>query len=372
MSGCVPPYDGSATRSASVGPVLSLLPGITARLVHTERLGVNVLSTDRAHGEPVVLVHGNVSSALFWQEAMLALPGRFRPLAVDLRGFGGTDPLPVDATRGLRDFADDLAATLAVLDLDSVHLVGWSMGGGIVLQHLLDHASSLRSVTLVAPLSPYGFGGTTGPAGTRTSPDGAGSGAGTVNPDFVRLLAAGDVGTEHQASPRAVFRAFYVAPGFESRHEDVYVESMLTTRTGEGNYPGDARSSDHWPGAAPGTSGVLNAMAPVHCDLSAVVQVDPKPPVLWIRGDADQIVSDASMFDLATLGRLGVVPDWPGEQTHAPQPMIAQTRAVLDEYAVRGGQYREVVLPGVGHSPPIEAVDRFVAELTAHLDGSPG
>ena len=41
---------------------------------------------------------------------MLALPAAYRPLAIDLRGFGGTDPEPVDATRGLRDYADDLSA----------------------------------------------------------------------------------------------------------------------------------------------------------------------------------------------------------------------------------------------------------------------
>jgi pimeloyl-ACP methyl ester carboxylesterase len=52
-----------------------------------------------------LFVHGNVSSALFWQPTMLALPEPYRPLAIDLRGFGDTDPEPVDATRGLGDCA---------------------------------------------------------------------------------------------------------------------------------------------------------------------------------------------------------------------------------------------------------------------------
>jgi len=116
-----------------------LLPGITAERLPTSRLKINVLSVaGRDGGDAVLFVHGNVSSALFWQPTMLALPPSYRPLAIDLRGFGDTDPEPVDATRGVRDYADDLAAVIDALDLDAVHLLGWSMGGGVVLQYLVD------------------------------------------------------------------------------------------------------------------------------------------------------------------------------------------------------------------------------------------
>src|SRR5947209_8843201 len=93
-----------------------LLPGISARRVPTPRLTQQVLHPDgidpTGPGEAVIFVHGNVSSSLFWQQPMLALAetGRHRPLAVDLRGYGGTDPLPIDARRGMRDWAEDLAA----------------------------------------------------------------------------------------------------------------------------------------------------------------------------------------------------------------------------------------------------------------------
>lgn len=345
----------------------TLLPGITATRVRTPRLSVNVLSSGGTEGEPVIFVHGNVSSALFWQQTMLALPEQFRPLAVDLRGFGDTDPIPLDATRGLGDFSDDVAALTGAMGLGPAHFVGWSMGGGVVLQLLLEHSDLVRSLTLVNPLSPYGFSGTTGADGVLTCRDGAGSGAGAANAEFVRLLAAGDTDTEHQASPRNVLRAFYVAPPMVPDLEDIYVESMLSTRTGEHHYPGDVRASGHWPGVAPGTSGVLNAMAPVYFNVARIADLDTKPPILWIRGEADQIISDASMFDLAMLGQLGVVPDWPGPEKHAPQPMLAQTRAVLDSYAARGGRYREITLPDVGHSPHVEAPAQFQAALLEHL-----
>ena len=70
----------------------TLLPGISAERVPTSRLTVNVLSVPGRTGPPVLFVHGNVSSSLFWQPAMLALPEQYRPLAIDLRGFGDTDP----------------------------------------------------------------------------------------------------------------------------------------------------------------------------------------------------------------------------------------------------------------------------------------
>jgi pimeloyl-ACP methyl ester carboxylesterase len=304
---------------------------------------------------------------LFWQEQMLALPDSYRPLAVDLRGFGDTEPLPVDATRGVRDYADDVASLIDTLSLGPVHLVGWSMGGGVVMQLLRDRPTVARTVTLVAPVSPYGYGGTTGVEGSLIDPAGACSGGGGGNPDFVRLLREGDRSTDSPLSPRQVMLSFYVKPPFRPEHEDIYVESMLSTRIGDDHYPGDSRPSEVWPGLAAGDKGVLNTMSPNHFRLDDLPDIDPKPPILWVRGDADQIVSDGSMFDLAQLGAIGAVPGWPGVETHAPQPMLAQTRAVLDRYAAAGGTYDEVVFADTGHSPHIEKPAEFTTALREML-----
>jgi pimeloyl-ACP methyl ester carboxylesterase len=109
-------------------------------------------------------------------------------------------------------------------------------------------------------------------------------------------------------------------------------------------------------------------MAPTVFDVSGVVDLPRKPPVLWVRGELDQIVSDTSVFDLAFLGSIGAVPGWPGEAACPPQPMVTQTRAVLDRYAAAGGAYRELVLPDVGHSPHVERPQEFAVALLEHLD----
>jgi pimeloyl-ACP methyl ester carboxylesterase len=63
----------------------TLLPGITSERVPTRRLVTAVLSVAGRAGRPVLFVHGNVSSSLFWPPTMLALPDVYRPLTVDLR-----------------------------------------------------------------------------------------------------------------------------------------------------------------------------------------------------------------------------------------------------------------------------------------------
>jgi pimeloyl-ACP methyl ester carboxylesterase len=349
--------------------VQTIFEGITAHRVRTPRLTAGVLerAATADAGPTVVFVHGNVSSSLFWQPTMLALPPAVRALAIDLRGFGASETLPVDATRGVRDFSDDVVSVLDALDVASAHVVGWSMGGGVAMQLLLDRPGLVASLSLVSPVSPYGFGGTDA-AGRVLDAEEPGVGGGGANPDFVQRLLDQDRSDEAPTSPRNVLRGAYVAdPATVADHEDVWVESMLTTRTGEGNYPGDSATASGWPGFGPGTRGVLNTMAPRYFDTSGIVELSEKPAILWVHGAQDAIVSDASFFDLNQLGAVGAIPGWPGAEVAPPQPMVSQTRAVLDRYAASGGSYRELELDGVGHSAHLEAPEAFRTALLEQL-----
>ena len=71
------------------------------------------------------------------------------------------------------------------------------------------------------------------------------------------------------------------------------------------------------------------------------------------------IVSDNSMFDFGTLGSLGYVPGWPGNEIYPPQPMLLQTRSVLEKYAQAGGCYVEHVIEGAAHGVHIEKPSEF-------------
>ena len=342
------------------------LPGIHSKFVDAG-IRQHYLEAGDASAPCVVLVHGNVSSSTFWLPLMESLSSDFHVVAPDLRGYGDTEPRGVDASRGVRDWSDDVHAFVSALGISKAHFVGWSMGGGVVMQLLLDHPEVVASLSLQAPVSPYGFGGTARD-GSLLNADASGTGGGGANPEFVANLKAGLMDDTGPTSPRGVMRQFYVAdPACFGELEDAYVKSMLSTVTGDDNYPGTMTASEHWPAIAPGDRGVLNTMSPKYFNTSGITKLASKPPILWVHGEADQIVGDASFFDLNTLGKFGVVPGWPGDEVAPPQPMIAQTRDVLEAYAAAGGTYTELSLPGCGHSPHLERPAEVEQALRTHF-----
>jgi hypothetical protein len=223
---------------------------------------------------------------------------------------------------------------------------------------------------VVNPGSPYGFGGSKGLEGTPCYADCAGSGGGVVNADFPKLIAAGDRSSDNpQASPRVVMNSFYWKPPFIPAREEALLSSLLTEKIGADKYPGDLEPSPNWPNVAPGIFGPINAISPKYVgdSVARFIAAIPKPPMLWVRGDSDLIVSDNSFFDLGALGKLGFVPGWPGDEIYPPQPMVSQTRHILDQYAAQGGAYKEVVIADTGHTPFIEKPSVFMAVFGAIL-----
>jgi pimeloyl-ACP methyl ester carboxylesterase len=317
-----------------------------------------------------MFIHGNASSSTFWEETMLALPAGFRGIAPDLRGYGDTEDKLIDATRGMADWVDDLLALYSALKIEKAHLVGHSMGGTIVFGMVAAAAWHVLSGTVVDPGSPYGFGGSKTVDGKPCYADFAGSGGGIVNPDFPKLIAAGDRSSDNpQASPRVVMNSFYWKAPFKPAREEDLLSSLLTEKIGADKYPGDFVPSANWPNVAPGKFGPINALSPKYVgdSVTRFIQVDPKPFILWVRGDSDMIVSDTSFFDFGTLGSMNFVPGWPGAEVYPPQPMVGQTRHILEQYKAQGGGYEEVVIADAGHCPYIEKPQEFLAALNKVL-----
>ena len=67
--------------------------GVASRTFETPRLATHALVAGDESGAPVLFMHGNVSSARFWDETLAALPSHFWGIAPDLGGFGGSAPL---------------------------------------------------------------------------------------------------------------------------------------------------------------------------------------------------------------------------------------------------------------------------------------
>lgn len=364
---------------------------IETNKIKTSRLTTAYLETGNSSGDILVLVHGNVSSSEFFRPILSKLPQDFRLLAPDMRGFGNSDTLGIDATRGVKDFSDDLYEFINEINPSGkkVHLMGWSLGGTVIMQFAMDYPETVASLTLQAPMSPFGFGGSKnkGIELEPCSPDFAGSGGGTTNLPFIDCIRThdGEIRSAQvpaaqcniQSHARTTMNAFYfkMVNGrtllqrniIDKATEELFTESMYSTKLGEENYPGNFVVSTNWPNVGPGATGVNNAISPKYCNLSGFANAKTKAPVFWVRGADDQIVSDTSFLELNYLGSLGFVPGWPGRATHPPQPMVTQMRAVLDAYKNNGGSYEESIFSDCGHSPHIEKEDEFISELTAFL-----
>lgn len=337
-------------------------------MVATKRIRSHCLFSGDEGGHPVIFMHGNLSAATYFEELMLAMPARYRCIAPDSRGYGQTEDLPIDATRGVHDMVDDLKSLFEVLGIKSAHLAGWSAGAGTIMQFALDYPGCVDSLLLISPVSPYGFGGTRDVNGAPISKDFAGSGAGTVSIEAVEQMRLGNTGLTSPVAPLQLLRSFFVKPGVQLEREDVLVKAMLQQRLGQRRYPGDFVQVQSWPHVAPGKWGPINALSPKYFNTSCFANLEVKPPVLWIRGDADVIVSDNSLFDLAALACAEQSADGtPLLADVRPQPMVAQMRDVLSRYQHNGGHFEELVMEGTGHAPFLEKQTVFSSTYTEFL-----
>ena len=346
--------------------------GIKSTYHQTKRLKIHALERlGEKGGDVILLIHGNGSSSIFWKALMEWIPKRFHLVAPDLRGYGKTQDKLIDATRGFMDQTEDIIGLVDELDIDQFHVVGHSMGGGVVYGLLANYSERIISATLVNPVSPYGFGGTKGDIGEPVMEDFAGTGAGVANPEFAKRIKLQDrTEDDPNASPRSVMNNFYWNPQFRPENENELLDGLLEMKIGDQKYPGDSVSSENWPFVAPGKFGPVNASSPKYLRGLAknIIETKVKPPILWIRGSDDKIVSDHSQFDMGTLGRSGLIPGYPGRDKFPPQPMVTQTRAVLDKYERKGGKYTEVVMKDTGHSPFIEKPEKFLKHFMDHLE----
>lgn len=348
----------------------TVLEGVTAHTITTDRLSTRVLFTGPDDGIPVLFIHGNFSNATWWEETMVALPPGYRGIAADQRGYGGANPdVLIDATRGMGDFVDDALALMNHLGHDRFHLVGNSLGGLVVWWMMADAPDRLLSVTLAGPGSPFGFGGTRDAEGTPTTPDFSGSGGGLINPGLVQSLLADDRNSIADFSPRGIMRRLVWGEGLIPEREDELIDAMFRVHIGDKKLPGDSEVSPNWPFVRPGKWGATNAMSPKYAGnlVERILVATPKVNALWVYGAHDMAVCNHAGSDPGTWGPSGRLPGFPGREAYPPQPMMDQIRKLLDEYRLRGGACQEVAIEGSGHVPFITHPMEFNSVFHAHI-----
>src|SRR5262249_55163514 len=129
--------------------------------------GVKIAYFTQGKGEPVVLIHGWLSSAgVNW-----ALPGisgllakDFQVIALDVRGHGISDKPTKEEAYG-PELVEDVVRLLDHLKIKKAHIVGYSMGGIITANFIAKHPDRVLSGTLpgmgwlkVGGAGQWGFG----------------------------------------------------------------------------------------------------------------------------------------------------------------------------------------------------------------------
>jgi pimeloyl-ACP methyl ester carboxylesterase len=119
--------------------------------IHTfDSNGVKIAYFVQGKGEPVVLIHGWLSSAgVNW-----ALPGtsgslshNYQVIALDVRGHGLSDKPLKDEAYG-PELVEDVVRLLDHLKIKKAHIVGYSMGGIIAANFIVKHPDRVLSGTL--------------------------------------------------------------------------------------------------------------------------------------------------------------------------------------------------------------------------------
>jgi pimeloyl-ACP methyl ester carboxylesterase len=113
--------------------------------------GIETSYLEDGAGETVVMLHGSgpgVSATANWQHNIGTLSQRFRVLAPDIVGFGGTER-PDDVVYSLRGWTDHIWAFLDAHGIEKTAIVGNSLGGRIALQMATDCPDRITKMVLM-------------------------------------------------------------------------------------------------------------------------------------------------------------------------------------------------------------------------------
>ena len=197
---------------------------------------------------PLVFLHGIGGAARGWRGQLEAFSDRYRTIAWDMPGYGGSAPLPAVSIAtladALQDFLQQVGAARPIL-------VGHSIGGMIIQQWLTKHTGMAAAVVL-AQTSPA-FGKPDGDwqkefIGARLGPLDRGETMVSLAPTLVKELVGGDPDARGMelardcmaAVPEATYRASMLALlGFDQRAalKNITVPTLVLSGTRDKNAP---------------------------------------------------------------------------------------------------------------------------------------
>ncbi|UCH21456.1 MAG: 3-oxoadipate enol-lactonase [Deltaproteobacteria bacterium] len=114
--------------------------------VEANGIQINYELSGKENAPTVVLSHSLGSSMEMWNPQMASLGSHYHLLRYDTRGHGGSEAPAGPYT--LDQLGEDVIELLDLLNIETVHFVGLSMGGMIGQYLAINHANRLRSLAL--------------------------------------------------------------------------------------------------------------------------------------------------------------------------------------------------------------------------------
>ena len=157
MTSATPHLTGASSTSSLANEAISTHDVVVEG--HRLRLYENG-DRNRPH---VLWLHGSgpgVNALANWRDIMTAFSGEYHNVAPDVLGFGNSecpDPFPRGIMPTVQYRAENLLALLDELEMDSVHIVGNSMGGMIALRMALLAPSRVDRIVLMGSAADGGL-----------------------------------------------------------------------------------------------------------------------------------------------------------------------------------------------------------------------
>jgi len=110
-------------------------------------------------GEPLILLHGNGGSIKDFYKQIPELSKQFEVIAIDTRSQGKSEDF-TEGSLSYKIFADDLKKLIDDLNLQKVHILGWSDGGNTGLEFALKYPENVNKLIIIgANIFPQGVDG---------------------------------------------------------------------------------------------------------------------------------------------------------------------------------------------------------------------
>ena len=136
------PADTTAQMSSDARPHAD----ISRRSVAIEGVTLSIL--EGGSGDPIIFVHGVVTTSNIFPSYLKAYSPAYRGIAVDLRGYGDSQKPETGFT--IAQFSKDLIALADALGIQKPVWLGVSMGGMILQRLALDYPDRVRALVLVS------------------------------------------------------------------------------------------------------------------------------------------------------------------------------------------------------------------------------